>query len=159
MSFIRTTAPAPIHCVNTTLAATFELEPLPAAADHRLAVLVVPQLNWLLAEAAAGLRAQGVAVCLAADATAAGAELATTPGIGVLLADTGLLEGEGLGLAAKLLVAQDDAEAVELVLTHGPEEDVPEALADLLDTVQRALAKAAARRAGLPVPGRRGWVD
>lgn len=124
-----------------------------------LAVLVMDSEMDVLDEVAALLRRRDVVVHLATDADEATQILDMHRDIGVLVADISLLQGDGLGLAARVLGRNDPA--IELVMIagqRGPDPRSPGLMADLgmlqeplklrdiAISVGRALARAAARR-------------
>lgn len=131
----------------------------PGPANDELAVLVVNEQADILDEVADLLRRRGLPVETAQGSAEAACILARRPGIGVVVAGTGLLQGEGFGLASALLGQRG---APELLLIAGWGGPAPQPLPGQLDllreplsprhlerAVHQALGRAVASRAAL----------
>ncbi len=108
-------------------------------ANDELAVLLVNEKTDILDEVAALLRRRGLPVVVAGSATQARRQLERQPGIGVVVADVGLLQGEGMILAAQVLASSRPATAVELLLIAGYEDRSSGPLMDRLGVLREPL--------------------
>ena len=108
-------------------------------ANDELAVLLVNEKTDILDEVAALLRRRGLPVVVASCAGQAREQLASQPGIGVVGADVGLLEGDGLELAATVLASTRPATAVELLLIAGYQDERSGPLLDRLGVLREPL--------------------
>lgn len=133
-------------------------------ANDELAVLVVSDDSENLDEVAIRLHRRGLPVELAFGAAEARGLLARRPGVGVVVAGVGLLEGEGLELAAALVGGRGLAPA-ELLLVDGRDATgcgpalgrlgllhEPLALNNIEQAVHQAMARAVTRRLPLATP-------
>jgi DNA-binding NtrC family response regulator len=120
-----------------------EAPPTPAGhfnpANDELAVLLVNEKTDILDEVAALLRRRGLPVAVATSVAQARRQLAQQPGIGVVVADVSLLQGEGLELAAQVLGGTRPATAVELLLIAGYEDATSGPLLDRLGVLREPL--------------------
>ena len=114
------------------------LAPAPPANDD-LAVLVVNEAGAMLGNVAALLRRRGVPVVVVPGAAEARDVLQAQPGIGVVVADVSLLQGDGLDLAALVLGGTRPATAVELLLLTGHEDAESGPLLDRLGVLREPL--------------------
>ncbi len=108
-------------------------------ANDELAVMVVNDHVDILDEVAALLRRRGLPVEVAQSVTQARSRLRQHAGIGVVVADVSLLQGEGLDLAAQLLGGTRAATAVELLLIAGYEDRESGPLLDRLGVLREPL--------------------
>ncbi|MGG5810995.1 EAL domain-containing protein [Falsiroseomonas sp. CW058] len=135
--------------------------PSPAIADLP-AVLVVDDELCIAEELAFGLEEAGMRVTMASSAVSAEAALADGDGIGVVVTDIRMPGEDGLSLVRRLVMNRPPVQAVETVVMtgHATIEDAvaavragafdfvrkPFALEEMTAVVQRALARAMARR-------------
>ncbi len=91
----------------------------PDSLDDALKVLVVDDEAVLLEHLCDGLRLFGYEVCRAPSSSAALAELAKDPRIGVVMTDIRMPGGDGLNLAQEILAARKSHEPVEVILITG----------------------------------------
>jgi DNA-binding NtrC family response regulator len=118
---------------------------MPAPAGHlnpandELAVLLVNEKTDILDEVAALLRRRGLPVVVATSAAQARWQLARQPGIGVVVADISMLQGEGLDLAAQVLAGTRPSTAVELLLIAGYEDPQSAPVLDRLGVLREPL--------------------
>jgi DNA-binding NtrC family response regulator len=110
-------------------------------ANDELAVLLVNEKTDILDEVAALLRRRGLPVVVVGGAAEARQQLASQPGIGVVVADVGLLEGDGLELAAEVLASTRPSTAVELLLIAGYQDDRSGPLLDRLGVLREPLTR------------------
>ena len=120
-----------------------EATPAPAGhynpANDELAVLLLNEKTDILDEVAAQLRRRGLPVVVATSTAQARRQLASQPGIGVVVADVSMLEGDGLELAAAVLASTRPASAVELLLIAGYEDRRSGPLLDRLGVLREPL--------------------
>ncbi len=125
----------PMHRAQAVPAPPGHLNP----ANDDLAVLLVNEKTDILDEVAAVLRRRGLPVVVSTSVAQARWQLAQQPGIGVVVADISLLQGEGLELAAQVLAGTRAATAVELLLIAGYEEPGSAPVLDRLGVLREPL--------------------
>lgn len=152
-----------MYCRHGPLALTPAHSGDAAGTSHDdLAVLLVNEPTDILDEVAALLRRRGLSVQVAGSVAEARQALLAR-GVGVLVADVGLLDGEGMALAAQVLAGQQPMANVELLLiagyaggARGPAGPLldrlgllqePLRLRDIARAIDRSLVRAAVRRA------------
>ncbi len=108
-------------------------------ANDELAVLLLNEKTDILDEVAALLRRRGLPVVVATCIAQARRQLAQQPGIGVVVADVSLLQGDGLALAAQVLGGTRPATAVELLLIAGYEDAASGPVLDRLGVLREPL--------------------